>query len=118
MIWTEKLSDKFHKKPLNVFLRKVIQEQLSNFIRPLQQPYPQSVNKYANYKNTCNTQNRMQIDPVRSIPSDIVQDIFPQPFPHRITIGMNQQDAKSAAANCIDQLAMPYLQILEIHKRT
>ena len=58
----------------------------------------------------------MQYKIVAVIHIRIMQQISPKPLPHRITIGMNHQNAKCRRSYCIDHSAVTHFKIFEPYK--
>lgn len=67
-------------------------------------------------ENGKNTAEGMPHQRVGTVLSHIIQKVLPQPLAHCITIGMYQQHAKRTGSHHIDETALRYMQILEIHK--
>ena len=69
-------------------------------------------------ENGKNTAEGMPHQRVGTVLFHIIQKISPKPLAHCITICMNQQHAKRTGSHHIDETALRYMQILEIHKGT
>lgn len=60
----------------------------------------------AKNENGQYTQNGMKDECFRRIVACIVQQVFPKPLTHRITVGVYQQDTECAGTDCIDKRAV------------